>query len=134
MGNGVGLLFAILAFTLSVVSFPLLLDREANVETTVKTSVTAAIKNSKVRNLLGITSCPLRGSVRMVHNFDDTITSTSEMCDELRGNIRGAFVLDPDGNRPRARQVALGVKQAGEIDEASRCHVVLRAEHPLHDR
>ena len=78
------------------------------------------------RNLLAITSCLLRGSVRMVHNFDDTITSTSEMCDELRGvigNIRGAFVLDPDGNRPRARKVALGVKRAGEIDEASRCHV-----------
>jgi hypothetical protein len=72
----------------------------------------------------------------MVRNFDDTITSTSEMCDELRaliGNIRGVFVLDPDGNRPRARKVALGVKQTGEIDEASRCHVVLRAEHLLHD-
>jgi hypothetical protein len=45
----------------------------------------------------------------------------------------GAFVLDPDGHRPRASKVALGVKQAGEIGEASRCHVVLRTEHLLHD-
>jgi hypothetical protein len=72
----------------------------------------------------------------MVHNFDETISSISEMCDELRGvigNIRGAFVLDPDGNRPRARKIALGVTQGGEIDEASRCHMVPRAEYLLND-
>jgi len=55
VGNGIGLLFAILVFTLSVVSFPLLLDREVNVETAVKTSVTAVIKNPKVMGLWGLT-------------------------------------------------------------------------------
>jgi len=115
------LLFAILASTLSVVSFPLLLDREANVETTVKTSVTAAIKNC------GIFSGSLRAHFAAALGWFTVLMTQSQVLQKcvmkLRGNIRGAFVLDPDGNRPRARKVGLGVKRAGEIDEASRCHV-----------
>ena len=60
MENGVGLLFAILAFTLSVVSFPLLLEREVSFETAIKTSVTAVLKNPKVMGVWGlIVACGL---------------------------------------------------------------------------
>jgi uncharacterized membrane protein len=45
VGNGVGLLFAVVVFTLSVVSFPLLLDRDVGVMTAVITSVRAVLAN-----------------------------------------------------------------------------------------
>lgn len=44
-GLGVGLLFAVLAFTVSVVSFPLLLDRDVGLPTAVATSIRAVIAN-----------------------------------------------------------------------------------------
>ena len=45
VGNGVGFLFAVLALTLSVVSFPLLLDRDVGVATAIQTSVRAVVQN-----------------------------------------------------------------------------------------
>ena len=45
VGCGVGLLFAVLAFGISVVSFPLLLDREAGVDTAALTSIRAVLAN-----------------------------------------------------------------------------------------
>ena len=43
VGNGVGFLFAVLALTLSVVSFPLLLDRDVGAATAILTSVRAVL-------------------------------------------------------------------------------------------
>jgi uncharacterized membrane protein len=45
VGCGVGFLFAVVVFTLSVVSFPLLLDRNVGVMTAVVTSVRAVVAN-----------------------------------------------------------------------------------------
>src|SRR5258705_477225 len=45
VGNGVGFLFAVLALTLTVVSFPLLLDRDVGVATAILTSVRAVKAN-----------------------------------------------------------------------------------------
>ncbi|MGF1609700.1 MAG: DUF2189 domain-containing protein [Kiloniellales bacterium] len=45
IGCGVGFLFAVVVFTLSVVSFPLLLDRDASVVTAVCTSIRAVLAN-----------------------------------------------------------------------------------------
>jgi uncharacterized membrane protein len=45
VGCGVGFLFAVLALVISVVSFPLLLDREATLGTTILTSVRAVLAN-----------------------------------------------------------------------------------------
>ena len=44
-GNTVGFLFAVLVLTISVVSFPLLLDRDVGLYTAVATSVRAVVKN-----------------------------------------------------------------------------------------
>ena len=45
VGNLVGALFAILAFTISVVSFPLLIDRDADAVTAAQTSIRAVMAN-----------------------------------------------------------------------------------------
>jgi uncharacterized membrane protein len=45
LGVGVGFLFALLVLAISVVSFPLLLDREVGVDTAVLTSVRAVFTN-----------------------------------------------------------------------------------------
>ena len=45
VGVGVGFLFAVLVLTISVVSFPLLLDRDVGLYTAVATSVRAVLTN-----------------------------------------------------------------------------------------
>ena len=45
VGNGVGFLFAILVFTISVISFPLLLDRDVGAAVALLTSIRAVIRN-----------------------------------------------------------------------------------------
>lgn len=51
IGNGVGFLFAAVAFTLSVVSFPLLLDRNVGVGAAIQTSIRAVMKNRTVMTI-----------------------------------------------------------------------------------
>ena len=53
-GVGVGFLFALLVLTTSVVSFPLLLDREAGIDTTIRTSVRAIVANPGPMALWGL--------------------------------------------------------------------------------
>jgi len=45
LGNGIGLLFAVVVLTISVVSFPLLLDRAVTVRTAIMTSLRAVAMN-----------------------------------------------------------------------------------------
>ena len=45
VGSGVGFIFSVVVFTLSVVSFPMLLDREVSIMTAVRTSVRVVFKN-----------------------------------------------------------------------------------------
>lgn len=54
IGNAVGALFAIVAFSISVVSFPLMLDRHVDVATAVRTSVAAVEANPRVMLVWGI--------------------------------------------------------------------------------
>ncbi len=54
MGNAVGLLFAVLAYALSVVSFPLLLDRHIGFSAAIITSVRAVVKNPLVMAAWGL--------------------------------------------------------------------------------
>jgi uncharacterized membrane protein len=50
-GNGVGFLFAVLVFVISVVSFPLLLDRHVSATAAIGTSVRAVAKNPGTMSL-----------------------------------------------------------------------------------
>ncbi|HEY2752426.1 DUF2189 domain-containing protein [Phenylobacterium sp.] len=52
-GFGVGFLFAVLAFALSVVSFPLLIDRDVGLVTAIKTSLRAVAANAGTMALWG---------------------------------------------------------------------------------
>jgi uncharacterized membrane protein len=54
VGNAVGFLFAVLAFALSVVSFPLLLDRHVGVPVAIITSVRTILRNPGAMILWGI--------------------------------------------------------------------------------
>jgi uncharacterized membrane protein len=54
VGNSVGLLFAIVAFSISVVSFPHIIDRRVDVATAVRTSVAAVEKNPRVMMIWGL--------------------------------------------------------------------------------
>ncbi|MEQ1616197.1 MAG: DUF2189 domain-containing protein [Hyphomicrobiaceae bacterium] len=54
VGNVIGLLFAIVAFTLTVVSFPLLLDRNVGFAAAIVTSTRAVLKNPLVMAMWGL--------------------------------------------------------------------------------
>ena len=54
LGCGVGFLFAVLALSISVVSFPLLLDRHVSVTTAIWTSVQAVAKNPRTMAVWGL--------------------------------------------------------------------------------
>lgn len=55
VGNSIGLLFAILAFAISVVSFPLMIDRHVDMPTAVRTSIAAVEANPRVMMYWGLT-------------------------------------------------------------------------------
>jgi uncharacterized membrane protein len=54
VGNAVGLLFAILAFSISVVSFPLIIDKHVDAATAIRTSVAAVEANPRVMMYWGL--------------------------------------------------------------------------------
>jgi len=54
IGNGVGAVFAFIAFSISVVSFPLIIDRHVDVATAVATSLRAVTKNPVIMVLWGL--------------------------------------------------------------------------------
>jgi uncharacterized membrane protein len=54
IGISVGFLFALLVLAISVVSFPLLIDRDVDVDTAVRTSLRAVIANPGPMALWGL--------------------------------------------------------------------------------
>ncbi len=55
LGNSLGLLFAIIVFSISVVAFPLMLDRHVDVGTAVRTSIAAVEASPRVMMYWGLT-------------------------------------------------------------------------------
>ena len=53
VGSGVGFLFAVVVFSLSVVSFPMLMDRDVGVVMAVQTSIKAVLKNPVTMGMWG---------------------------------------------------------------------------------
>lgn len=54
LGNAVGFLFAVVAFAISVVSFPMVLDREVGALTALQTSIAACVANPVTMALWGL--------------------------------------------------------------------------------
>lgn len=65
LGNLVGFLFALLVLTISVVSFPMLLDRHVSVVTAVQTSINAVRANPRTMAIWGlfVAACLVAGSL-----------------------------------------------------------------------
>ena len=55
LGHGLGFVFAAIVFTISVISFPLLLDRDCGAASAVQTSVRAVLANPKTMTLWALT-------------------------------------------------------------------------------
>jgi uncharacterized membrane protein len=62
IGNAVGFVFALVAFTLSVVTFPLLLDRDVGAAEAVATSVRAVVANPITMGVWGVIVAALLGA------------------------------------------------------------------------
>lgn len=54
IGNGVGLVFAVVAFVISAVSFPLLLDRDVGAAVALLTSIRMVLKNPLIMGVWGL--------------------------------------------------------------------------------
>lgn len=54
IGNSIGMLFAILAFSISVVSFPLIIDRHVDAPTAIRTSIAAVEANPRAMMYWGL--------------------------------------------------------------------------------
>ncbi|KPF66002.1 cytochrome C oxidase subunit I [Bosea sp. AAP35] len=54
LGNAVGLVFAVAAFSISVVAFPLIIDRRVDVATAIRTSIAAVQHNPRVMMIWGL--------------------------------------------------------------------------------
>lgn len=54
LGNAIGLIFAVIVFSISVVSFPLLLDHDVGLAVAVQTSVAAVLANPRAMALWGL--------------------------------------------------------------------------------
>jgi uncharacterized membrane protein len=54
VGNSVGLVFAIVAFAISVISFPLIIDKRVDAATAIKTSIAAVEANPRVMMIWGL--------------------------------------------------------------------------------
>ena len=68
VGNAVGFLFAVLVLTISVVSFPMLLDRDVGLTRAVETSIRAVTMNPKPMAVWGliVTGGLLLGSIPLL--------------------------------------------------------------------
>ena len=54
VGNAIGGLFAILAFSISVISFPLIIDRHVDAATAIRASIAAVEANPRVMMIWGL--------------------------------------------------------------------------------
>ncbi len=98
LGNGVGLLFAILVLTISVVSFPLLIDRDVGAAVALLTSIRAVARNrcSATRPGTSIAKSSNRRWPRRRHTRNTArnavMRPTSRPCC-FRGRSRGRHTL-----------------------------------------
>jgi len=92
VGNGVGLLFAILVLTISVVSFPLLLDRDVGAAVALLTSIRAVARNPVTMAVWGL-----------IVAANGVATSNSDMTQAKQGQVRFSLRgVEPCRRQPEA--------------------------------
>jgi uncharacterized membrane protein len=101
VGNAIGFLFAVLVLTLSVVSFPLLLDRDVGVATAILTSVRAVLANPFVLAVWGliVAALLLAGSLPAFIGLAVVMPVLGHATWHLYRKV-----VEPDGNSPKFRE------------------------------
>lgn len=101
VGNGIGFLFAVLVLTLSVVSFPLLLDRDVGVATAILTSVRAVLANPVTMAVWGliVAALLLIGSLPAFFGLAVVVPVLGHATWHLYRRV-----VEPDGNSPKFRE------------------------------
>ena len=110
VGNGVGFLFALLVLTISVVSFPLLLDRPVSLIVAILTSVRAVAANPLhdggwgviARSLLVIGSLPLFIGLAIVMLISETLPAP--LPERTRRTSRTVYAATSAAPRPPAHK------------------------------
>jgi uncharacterized membrane protein len=104
VGNAVGFLFAVLVLTLSVVSFPLLLDRDVGVATAVLTSVRAVLANPLTMAAWGfiVAALLLAGSLPAFIGLAVVMPVLGHATWHLYRKV-----VEPDGTGPKFREPKL---------------------------
>jgi uncharacterized membrane protein len=113
IGNGVGFLFAVLVLVISVVSFPLLLDRDVGVATAVLTSVRAVAANPLTMVLWGLIVAVLLvvGSIPFLIGLTVVIPVLAHATWHLYRKV-----VDPGGSpRPELRPAPAGRRYAADF-------------------
>ena len=111
VGNGVGFLFAVLVLTLSVVSFPLLLDRDVGVATAILTSVRAVLANPVTMAIWGliVAALLLIGSLPglLRARGGDADARTRDLASLSQGGRARSRATRPRFNEPRPQRAPL---------------------------
>jgi uncharacterized membrane protein len=104
VGNGIGFLFAVLVLTLSVVSFPLLLDRDVGIATAILTSVRAVLANPAIMAAWGLIVAALlfAGSLPAFFGLAVVVPVLGHATWHLYRRV-----VEPDGTGPQFREPAL---------------------------
>ena len=115
-GNGIGFLFAVLVLTISVVSFPLLLDRDVGAMVAMHTSIRAVLRNPLMMAAWGLFVavtlvigslpffCWARGGVACARPFDLASLPQGRGTGTARSWNRNRKVVEPDLSPRQDRQ------------------------------
>ena len=113
VGNAVGFLFAVLAFALSVVSFPLLLDRHVGAGVAIATSIKAVLANPVTMALWGliVAALLLAGSLPLFLG----LAVVMPVLGHATWHLYRKLIVPDDSPRPEIKVQPKGVRYAAEF-------------------
>ena len=113
VGNGVGLLFAVLALTVSAVSFPLLLDRDVGAAMALLTSIRAVLKNPLVMAAWGaiVAGLLLLGSLPLFIG----LTVVMPILGHATWHLYRKLIVSDGAPRPTYREDERGKRSAADF-------------------
>lgn len=116
IGNFVGFLFALVAATLSVVSFPLLLDRNVGFAAAILTSITAVVRNPFVMAMWGLTVAGILALATLP--FFVGLAVAMPVLGHATWHLYRSVVVPDPGPRPEYRPRSTGRRYAAEFPAA----------------
>ncbi len=113
VGNGTGFVFAVLVLTVSVVSFPLMLDRDVGAAVALLTSIRVVMKNPMVMAVWGliVAALLLIGALPLFIG----LTVTMPILGHATWHLYRRAVIGDDGPRPTYREPVRGHRSAADF-------------------